>query len=65
MRTRTATVFYDFARFPWAQVNQTDDEVEVKVRDLRFALPYSQQERFEIRIRLDKTLHPVSESFHF
>jgi len=64
-RTTTATVFYDFARFPWAQVTEMDDGFEIRVRDLRFALPYTQQERFEIRIRLDKSLRAVSESFHF
>jgi inner membrane protein len=64
-RTRTGATFYDFARFPWAEVVETDEGFEVTVRDLRFAAPDSERRGFEIRIRLDKNLHALSESFHF
>jgi inner membrane protein len=58
-------IFYDFARFPYAQVSETEEGFDVIVRDLRFARPYSERQPFELRIRLDKQLHVLSESFHF
>ena len=63
--TRTGRIFYDFARFPWVQVNEIDQRFEVTVHDLRFALPYSRRLGFEIRIRLDTDLRVLSEAFHF
>ena len=58
-------IFCDFARFPYAEVSETEDGFEVRVRDLRFAQPYSEGHAFEVSTSLDKQLHVVSESFHF
>src|SRR5579875_591386 len=39
--TRTARIFLNFARFPWAMVDETAEGYEVRIRDLRFASPRS------------------------
>ena len=36
MSTTAGKVFLDFARFPWAQVDETDDGYQVSIEDLRF-----------------------------
>jgi inner membrane protein len=64
-KTQTATIFYDFARFPWEQVNGLDQGFEFAVHDLRFASPHSERLGFELIIRFDQALRVVSESFHF
>ena len=58
MKTRTARIFKDFARFLWSQVTEDDDGYEVKLRDLR--LP-----GFVVEVKLDKALRVRSESFSF
>jgi len=63
--TSTGKIFYDFARFPWAQVTEKDQGFEVSVHDLRFASPDSRRTGFEMRIRFDENLHVISEAFHF
>ena len=35
-KTRSGTVFLDFARFPWANVQETEKGFDVTIRDLRF-----------------------------
>ncbi len=65
MKTRTATTFSGFARFLWAQVNESEDGFEITLRDLRFFSPASRRPGFVAEIELDKNLHVRSESFSF
>src|SRR5262249_32894160 len=64
-KTRSGAAFYDFARFPWARLNEVDDGFEITMRDLRFALPNSQRGGFEIQVGLDSSLRVRSESLRF
>jgi inner membrane protein len=63
LKTHLAHVFIDFARFPWAQVDEDQDGYEVRVRDLRFG--NGTAGAFETTIDLDRSLHLRSESFSF
>ena len=36
MKTQAAKVFLDFARFPWAQVDESEEGYRVSLSDLRF-----------------------------
>lgn len=63
--TRTAGVFLQFARFPWAEVTETDDGWNVTIRDLRFVSPSTDRGGFEIRIDLDRQLNAISQVFSF
>jgi inner membrane protein len=65
MKTRTAEIFLDFARFPWAEVEDSDDGYDVRILDLRFLSPGSRLRTFTAEIRLDKNLQILSESFSF
>ncbi len=61
MKTRTAIVFADFARFLWPQLEPTDDGgYQVTLHDLRFG-----PSGFGARIRLDQNLGVVSQRFSF
>jgi hypothetical protein len=55
----------DFARFPWAQVEETDQGFNVSIRDLRFLGGLGRSRGFVVDVELDKALHPRAESFHF
>jgi inner membrane protein len=61
----TGTTFLDFSRFPWGQVQDTDDGYAVTFRDLRFAMPRAQRPGFVMTVKLDKELRVRSESFAF
>lgn len=65
MKTRTAALFLDFARFPWAQVLETDDGFKVTLQDLRYASLTPERRGFRVDIELDKNLHVRSESLRF
>jgi hypothetical protein len=65
MKTRTGETFLDFARFPWGQVQESDPDYEVTLRDLRFTLPGSSRPGFVMKVILDKELRVRSESFSF
>jgi inner membrane protein len=65
LKTRTGGVFYDFARFLWSQVDETEDGYNVVLRDLRFASPQEEHQGFVARIVLDKNLRVESEGFSF
>ncbi len=65
MKSRTGRVFMDFARFPWATVEQTEDGYLVSLQDLRFYRGSAHSRNFVAEIDLDKRLQPVSESFSF
>ncbi len=60
MKTQTATVFADFARFLWPQVEPEDGGYQVTLHDLRFG-----SSGFIARIRLDQNLRVVSQRFSF
>jgi inner membrane protein len=65
MKTRTAALFLDFARFPWARVLETEDGFKVTLQDLRHASFTPQRWGFRVDIELDKNLHVRSESLRF
>lgn len=65
MKTRTAAIFSDFARFPLARVEETEDGFRVTMRDLRFLALSSGHGRFVVDVELDRNLRVRSESFAF
>lgn len=65
MQTPSARVFLDFARFPWAQVDETGNGYRVSMEDLRFFHFSSQTRSFILEVELDKDLHTRSEAFYF
>ena len=63
LQTRTGRIFMDFARFPWAEADESDEGFDVQIRDLRF---YSNNGGgFLTEIKMDKALRVSSESFSF
>jgi len=64
LKTRTGRIFMDFARFPWAQTEQSEEGFDVQIRDLRFAAG-SGGGGFLAEIELDSALRVRSESFSF
>ena len=64
-KTTTGTIFLDFARFPWGQVQDFGGSYSVAFRDLRFAMPGAQSPGFVMTVDLDKDLRVRSESFAF
>jgi inner membrane protein len=65
LATRTAKVFMNFARFPWAEVLPAEAGPTVIIRDLRFQPANFQRGGFAIRIQLDNALHVLSQEFSF
>ncbi len=65
MNTRAGEIFLDFARFPWAQVDESEEGYEVSLRDLRFYQDASQARGFTLEVDLDKNLQTRSENFYF
>jgi inner membrane protein len=65
MKTRTAVIFSNFARFLWSQVIEDEDGYEVTLRDLRSYSPEARRPGFTVEIKLDKDLRVRSESFSF
>jgi len=63
MKTRTGRIFMDFARFPWARVDENEEGFEVEIRDLRFSSTYGGG--FVMVVEMDKALRVLSESFSF
>jgi inner membrane protein len=61
-KTRTVAIFLDFARFPWAQVLETEDGFRVTFQDLRYVSLESGRRRFLVEVDLDKNLRVRSES---
>ncbi|MGE5327671.1 MAG: metal-dependent hydrolase [Deltaproteobacteria bacterium] len=64
-KSRVGGIFLDFARFPWANVAETDKGYDVTIRDLRFYSPNEKAAGFVSDIVLDKDLHVVSATFGF
>jgi hypothetical protein len=65
MNTGAGKIFLDFARFPWAQVDESEEGYEVSLRDLRFYQNASQSGGFTLEVELDRNLQTRSENFHF
>jgi inner membrane protein len=65
MKTRAGGIMLDFARFPWAQVDESEDGYRVSLRDLRFFHDSEQSRNFTLEVGLDKALQVRSEAFYF
>jgi inner membrane protein len=65
LKTRTARVFMDFARFPWAEVLPGENGPTVIIRDLRFQPAGVHRGGFAIEIQLDQELQVRSQAFSF
>jgi len=65
LETPAARIFLDFARFPWAQVEEDEDGYEVSVSDLRFFHPGAQVRGFTLEVNLNKALRTQSAKFFF
>jgi inner membrane protein len=65
MQTRGGKIFLDFARFPWAQVEESEQGYLVSLRDLRFYHPSAQSRNFTLDVELDKNLKPRFTVFYF
>jgi hypothetical protein len=65
LKTRTARVFMDFARFPWTEVVPNENGTTVTIRDLRFQPANLRTGGFAIRMELDPSLHVQSQAFSF
>jgi len=63
LQTHLGRVFLNFARFPWAQLDENQDGYEVRIRDLRFGA--GSPGIFQVRIELDRDLRIRSQSFTF
>jgi inner membrane protein len=65
MQTRGGRVFLDFARFPWAEVDESAEGYRVSLRDLRFFHPSVPGRTFTLQVELDNRLALRSEAFYF
>ena len=65
MTSRTGRIFMDFARFPWGEVDQSEEGFLVSLRDLRFYRGPTPARSFVADFQLDKNLGVRSDSFHF
>ncbi|HMD84880.1 MAG TPA: metal-dependent hydrolase [Terriglobia bacterium] len=65
MKTRAGKIFLDFARFPWAQVDESEERYGVSLRDLRFYHDAAKSRGFTLEVELDKNLRTRSEAFYF
>jgi len=64
MNSKGGKVFLNFARFPWAQVVESDQGYLVTINDLRFYRP-GPRPGFTLEVELDPGLRIRSESFRF
>ncbi len=62
MNSHVGRVFMNFARFPWAEVEENPDGYEVRIRDLRFGASLG---RFEAKVDLNHNLAVVDQNFSF
>jgi inner membrane protein len=65
MKTRSGRIFLDFARFPWAQVDESEEGYGVSLRDLRFYHEAAQSRSFTLEVELDKNFQTRSQTFYF
>jgi len=64
-RSRTAVIFLNFARFPWANVEGSEEGFDVTLRDLRFISLSTRRQGFVAEVVLDKDLRVLAQSFSF
>lgn len=64
-KARAVASFLDFARFPWAKVEETVEGYDITLRDLRFYSPQSRRPGFVTKVVLDRNLNVLSQSFSF
>jgi inner membrane protein len=65
LATRTGRIFMDFARFPWADTEETDEGYLVSIRDLRFHNALAGGQGFVMDVELDKNLRVLAQDFSF
>jgi inner membrane protein len=65
LKTRTAAIFMNFARFPWAEVISSENGPTVMIQDLRYQPADFQRGGFAVRIEFDKELQVRSQAFSF
>ena len=65
LKTPGAKVFLNFARFPWAHVDEREEGYQVSVQDLRFYRPSTQSRGFTLEVELDKNLVSRDQRFYF
>jgi inner membrane protein len=65
MKTHAGKVFLDFARFPWAQMDESEEGYHVSISDLRFYRPPAAPRSFTLDVELDKNLRTLSDAFYF
>ena len=65
MKSRAGEIMLDFSRYPWAQVEASDDGYQVSICDLRFFNPAAHSRGFTLEMELDKNLRPRSQAFYF
>ncbi|HVA01459.1 MAG TPA: metal-dependent hydrolase [Terriglobia bacterium] len=65
LKTRTAAIFMDFARFPWAEVITNENGPAVMIQDLRYQPPNFHRGGFVVRIEFNKELRVQSQAFSF
>jgi len=65
MRTRSGRIFLDFARFSWAQVEESDEGYRVNLCDLRFYNESARSRGFTLEVELNNNLRTRSENFYF
>ena len=65
MKTHGGKIFLDFARFPWAQVTESEQGYIVSLQDLRFYRAATRSQSFALEVNLDKSLATRSEHFYF
>ncbi len=58
-------IFLNFARFPWATVEKTEEGYHVSVRDLRFASPGLRRGGFVVQVDLDRNMRIQRQTFSF
>jgi inner membrane protein len=63
MKTATGKIFLDFARFPWAQVEENEAGYSVSLRDLRFFHSSAPSRGFTLEVELNRKLQIQSETF--
>jgi len=65
MNTHGGKVFLDFARFPWAEVDESAQGYQVSISDLRFYRPPGPPRGFTLEVELDRSLQVRFEDFYF
>ena len=65
MKTRAGKVMLNFARFPWVQVDESEEGYRVSLCDLRFYNDSARSRSFTLEVELDKNFQTRSQTFYF